>query len=107
MGERSMRTKIHKLNCPNCNNQMSYIDKVGYYCEKCNDLYELDQSFLYIAIQSFIVVTFLIPVNNSLSEILHRCIFINIYLFVLIFLKRNFLKYLIKFKLIKIVRVKK
>lgn len=102
-----MRTKIHKLNCPKCNNQMSYIDKVGYYCEKCNDLYELDQSFLYIAIQSFIVVTLLTPVNNSLSEILHRCIFINIYLFVLIFSQRNFLKYLIKFKLIKIVRVKK
>lgn len=102
-----MRTKIHKLNCPKCNNQLSYIDKVGYYCEKCNDLYELDQSFLYIAIHSFIVVTLLIPVNNSFSEILLRCILINIYLFVLIFLQRNFLKYLIKFKLIKIVRVKR
>ena len=100
-----MKPPIHKLNCPMCNNQLSYIKKKGYYCEKCNNLYDLQHTLLFITLQTFIVVKFFSPDNFTFPE-LSKIFLLAIYLIIIRWLQRKFMKYFIKFKLIKLKKIK-
>lgn len=102
----AMKPPIHKLNCPICNKQLSYIHKKGYYCDKCNNLYDLRDSIVFGFVQAFIVVKFLTPYNCTLPELLEKSFLIVLYLIIIIFLERKYMKYFVKFKLIKLKKIK-
>ena len=101
-----MKPPIHKLNCPICNNQLSYIYKKGYYCDKCNNTYELRETALYFfdsrfnSCKTFNIGLFYVP------EIIYEFFIILLYLIFLVIIQRYFMKYLIKFKLIKLKKIK-
>lgn len=101
-----MKPPIHKLNCPICNNQLSYIYKKGYYCDKCNNTYELRETALYFLIHGLIVAKLLISDYFTFPEIIYEFFIILLYLIFLVIIQRYFMKYLIKFKLIKLKKIK-
>ena len=101
-----MKPPIYKLYCPICNVPLSYINKKGYYCDKCNITYELRETALFYFIHGLIVVKLLKSDCFIFPEIIYEFFIILLYLIFLVILQRYFMKYLIKFKLIKLKKIK-